>query len=112
MKFAILSLAAAGGLALSAGSASAQHYHGGYNHGHYHHGGYSHGGYYGAAPLVRVAPVYPSYGYPAYNSGFGLTIGGPRGVISIGSGSVYPSYGYGGLYSQPYYGGYGYGRRW
>ncbi|MFM8272825.1 MAG: hypothetical protein ACKODX_10890 [Gemmata sp.] len=108
MKFAILSLVAAGGLALSAGSASAQYYHGGYNHGH------CQGGFYGVAPVVPVVPAYPVYSYPGYSSGFGLTIGGSRGVISIGSGSVYPSYGYGGYYAQPYYSGYGYGygRRW
>ena len=65
--------------------------------------------------------MYPSYAAPVYaypSSGFGLTIGGPNGVLSIGSGGVYPSYGYSNYgnygYSQPYYGGGygGYGRRW
>jgi hypothetical protein len=113
MKFAILSLAAAGALTFSAGSALAGppghyhggHYHGGYNSFHpigphldYHRGHYHyHDGFYRSAPLV---PVYPSYSYPIYGSGFGATR--PGFSITIGSGGV------------PYYGGYGgyYGRRW
>ncbi len=125
MKFAILSLAAAGALTLSAGSASAQpgHYHGGHNHGGY--GGYNrsyhppvphldyhrghyhyHDGFYRSGPLY---PVYPSYSYPSYgfNSGYNIGISRPGFSINIGSGSPY--YG-GGFYNQPYYGGYG--RRW
>ena len=95
MRFAILSLVAAGALAVSAGVADARPpaYRGGHHHNHYH-GGYN-----------SFARPY----YSGYNSGFGLTIGGPRGVISIGSGTVYPSYGYNNFY-RPYYGGYGYGR--
>lgn len=110
MKFAILSLAAAGALAFSAGSASAGppgHYHGGryhgggyssfhpigphldYHRGHYHY----HDGFYRSGPLV---PVYPSY----YGGGF---YNRPGFNITIGSG-----YGY----SRPYYGGGYYGRRW
>lgn len=122
MKFAILSLAAAGALAISAGSASAGppgHHHGGYSYGHprgshldYHNGHYHyHNGYYRSAPLV---PVYPSYGYPnfgyGYNSGFGLNMARPGFSISIGSGTVAPYYNYGGRYS-PYSGG-GFYRRW
>ncbi len=115
MKFAILSLVAAGALAVSAGSVSAQHYYGGYNSGgfhpvgphlDYHRGHYHyHDGFYRSGPLY---PAYPTYRYPSYNSGFGVTIGGSRGVIIIGSGS---NSWYGNSYSQPYYGG-GYGRRW
>ena len=116
MKFAILSLAAVGGLALSAGSALAGppgHYHGGHSHGGHSHGGYSsfhpigphldyhrghyhyHDGFYRSAPLV---PVYPSYG-----SGSSDGYSRPGFNITIGSG-----------YSRPYYGGGygGYGRRW
>lgn len=117
MKFAILSLAAAGGLALSTGTASAHPpgygggYSGGYSYGHpigphldYHRGHYHyHDGFYRSGPLV---PVYPSYSYPSYNygynSGFGLSINRPGFSFNLGSG-----------YAQPYYGGgyYG-GRRW
>lgn len=123
MKFAILSLAAAGALAVSSGTASAQpgHFHGGHNHGggynsgfhpigphlDYHRGHYHlHDGYYRSAPLVPVVPTYsyPNYGY---NSGFGLTINRPGLSFSFGSGRATP------LYVQPSYGGgyYG-GRRW
>jgi hypothetical protein len=117
MKFAILSLVAAGGLALSTGTASAHPpgygggYSGGYNRGFhpitphldYHRGHYHyHDGFYRSGPLV---PVYPSYNYgynSGYNSGFGLSINRPGFNFNLGSG-----------YSQPYYGGgyYG-GRRW
>lgn len=108
MKFAILSVVAAGALALSAGVADAHPpgYRGGYNHGHYHgyRGGYSYGHY-------PHGYAYPSYGY---GSSFGLTIGGPHGVINIGSGSVVPGYGYRSYYGNPYSGwsGYGYPWRW
>lgn len=95
MRFAILSLVAAGALAISAGTADAAppYNHGGYSHGYY--GGYR-GGY---------NNFYRPY-YGGYNSGFGLTVGGSRGFLSFGN--VYPSYGYGSFY-RPYYGGYGYG---
>lgn len=116
MKFAILSLAAAAGLALSADTVSAQYR-------TYYGPSYGYGGY-------RSSYYSPSYVYPAggfYNSGVGVTVGGPRGVISIGN--TYPSYysGYGSYYSRPYYSGYNsyygrsyyggsrrgyYGRRW
>ena len=127
MKFAILSLAAAGALALSTGTASAhppgyggysgygggygggygRSYHPPYPHldahrGHYHY----HDGFYRSPPVV---PVYPSYSYPSYgyDSGFGLTIQRPGFSFGIGSGSVTP------LYTQPYYGGgYYYPGRW
>ena len=101
MKSAILALAVATGLALSAGSASAHPpgYGGGY-YGGYHHHGYYGGGYYGGyyaprpvviAPVVPVGPVYPAYGYgysPYYRPGVSITIGS--------------GYGYG----SPYGGGY------
>ncbi len=111
MKFAILSLVAAGALAISAGTASAQHYHNGHYHGGYNRGGFHpvtphldyhrghyhyHDGFYRSPPLV---PAYPSYGY-----------GRPSFGLTIGVGNVYPSYG-GGFYNpRPYYGGYGYPR--
>lgn len=94
MRFAILSLVAAGALAVSAGVADARPPARLYGHNHHHH---SYGGYNYSRPY-----------YSGYNSGFGLTIGGPRGIISIGSGNAYPSYGYGG-FARPYYGGYNYG---
>jgi hypothetical protein len=117
MKFAILSLVAAAGLTLSAGSALAGppgHYHGGYGgyrgysfhpvgpHLDYHRGHYHyHDGFYRSPPVV---PVYPSYSYPSYgygyNSGFGLTVTRPGFNFSVGNG-----------YAVPYGGGY-YGRRW
>lgn len=103
MKFAVLSIAAAAALAISAGSASA------------HPPGY-YKPYYGGPVIIRpapvvVAPVYPSYVYPSpgfynYGSGFGLTINQPGFNFSIGNG-VTPFYNYGGY--SPY--GY-YGRRW
>lgn len=98
MRFAILSLIAAGALAVSAGAADARPP--GYRGGNYHNNYYS--GY-------RGGYAHPSYyrGYSYPSSGFGVTIGGPRGGFSFGSGSVYPSYGYG-YYGRPYYGGYGY----
>lgn len=93
MKFAILSLVAAGALAVSAGTADAQ-YRGGYR-GYNNYSGYR-GGYNYARPY-----------YGGYNSGFGLTIGGQRGILSFGSGAVYPAYGYGyNSFYRPYYGGY------
>lgn len=115
MKFAILSIAAVGALAISTGSALAGppgHYHGGHNHGgyqsfhpvgphlDYHRGHYHyHDGFYRSAPL---APVYPSYSYPSYGYGSGYGISRPGFNITIGSG-----------YSPYYGGGYGgYGRRW
>lgn len=118
MKFAILSLVAAGGLAATAGSADAQYrgygnYRGGYsnyNRGYSNYGNYNRG--------------YSNY-YGGYGSGTTISIGRPGGIgVTIGSGNVYPSY-YGGYgYNRPYYGGgygsyyrpsygYGYGgRRW
>jgi len=62
-------------MALSSGTASAQHYH--------HGGGYYGGGYYGGGyrpvvyapvyrPVVYTTPVYTSP-FPAYNSGFGFS---------------------------------------
>jgi hypothetical protein len=97
MKAAILAVAAAAGLALTAGSASAQPgaYYGGYHHHHngYYGGGYSggyYGGYYAPRPVVvapavvqpyYAAPVYPAYGYgyPAIRPGFSITIGSGYG---------------------------------
>src|SRR5262245_60859468 len=115
MKFAILSLAAAGALTFSAGSASAGppgHHHG-HSHGGYYGGGYSsfhpigpHLGYHhghshypdGFSRSGPVVPVYPSYSTPFYGGGF---YSRPGFNITIGSG-----------YSGPYYGGGYYGGRW
>lgn len=111
MKFAILSLAAAGALAFSAGSALAGppghgHYHGGYQSFHpigphldYHRGHYHyHDGFYRSPPLAPVYPSYrsPNYGYYNTRPGFSITIGSGSGL--------YPAYG---GYSRPYYGGFG-----
>ena len=110
MKFAILALAAAGGLAVSTGSALAGppghgHYHGGYGnryhppvpHLDYHRGHYHyHDGFYRSPPLV---PAYPRYNYGYSN--YGAYPYGARSGFNITIGS-----GYGG-YSRPYYGGFG-----
>ncbi len=106
MRFAILSLVAAGALAVSAGTADAQWR--GNNRGYSNFNrGYSNYSNYG-----NWNRGYSNWNRPYYGggSGFGLTIGGSRGIISIGSGNVYPSYG--GFYNpRPYYGGWnGYGR--
>ncbi len=118
MKFAILSLAAAGALAVSSGTASAQPWH---NHGGHSHGGGYNRGYHPVGPHLdyhrghyhlhdgwyRSAPLYPNYGFPnygyGYNSGFGGTFIRPGITLQFGSGG----------FVQPYYGGgyYG-GRRW
>lgn len=90
MKFAILSLVAAGALALTADTASAQYRRSGsYNRGY---SGYN-------------RPYYGGYN-PGW-SGTNVVIGRPGGFgISIGSGNVYPAY-YGGYgYNRSYYGGY------
>ncbi len=111
MRFAILSVAAAAGLALSADTASAQP-------------GWGYGGYRGGF-----------YGQPAYGSSFSFGITTPRGLsfsfgnssfspyrggYGYGSGYGYPGYGYGSGYRNPGFGygypgygypGYGY-RRW
>jgi hypothetical protein len=102
MKFAILSLAAAAGLALSSGSASAQW--GGHHHGGMHHGGYNH--YRSSFGYPRVYPSYGynSLGYGGYGSGLSLFLG--RGGLGLGVGNTYPL-NYGG-FSSPYY-GYGTG---
>jgi hypothetical protein len=103
MKFAILSVAAAAALTLSAGSASAQwgHHHGhrhgnghlDYHNGHYHY----HDGFYRSGPLY---PVYPSYGY-GYSPG-----------VSLQPGILSPSWGYNN-YNSPYAGRSNYGSyRW
>jgi hypothetical protein len=96
MKAAILAVAAAAGLALTAGSASA-HPPGGYYGGHHHGGGYYGGGYYAPRPVLvqpyLVAPVYRPV-YPAY--GYGYSPYRPGLNITIGSGYGYP-YG-GGFY--------------
>ena len=104
MKFAILSVAAAAALTLSAGSASAQwgHHHGHSHHGNghldYHNGHYHyHDGFYRSGPLY---PVYPSYGY-GYSPG-----------VSLQPGIISPSWGYNNYYS-PYAGRSNYGSyRW
>ena len=85
MKFVILSLVAAGALALTADTASAQYRnYGSYNRGY--------------SSFNR--PYYGGYG--GYS---GITIARPGFGITIGSGNVYPYYGgYG--YARPYYGGY------
>lgn len=92
MRFAILSLVAAGALAVSAGTADAQYrgfnnYYGGYR------GGYN--------SFYRGVPNYGfNRGFQNY-SGFSLTIGGARG------GFVSPGFGYGyNNFYRPYYGGW------
>jgi hypothetical protein len=108
MRFAILSLVAAGALALSAGSADARppYYRGGnYHHNHYSYSRPYYGGYYGG----YARPYYG--GWRGYNSGFGFNVVTPRGVgISFSNGGVYPYFGgyYGNSYYRPYYGGWGY----
>jgi hypothetical protein len=87
MKFAALSLAACAALGLSVGTASAQF------------------PAYGA-PLYG-GPIYGGSLYTPGYSGFGLSINRPGLSFSLGTGGVYPLYNYGGLYSRPYYGGYG-----
>lgn len=122
MKFAIMSLVAAGALAATAGSASAQYRggYGNYNRGYSNYGnfnrGYSNYGNYGG--YNRGFNNYGGF----YGSGTNISVGRPGGIgITFGSGNVYPSY-YGGGYNRSYYGGgygsyygpnYGYGgRRW
>lgn len=113
MKFAILSLAAAGALALTSGSAQAHPP--GYGPSFYRGGGF------GGPSFYRGGFYNPGW------SGTNITIGTPRGFgINIGSGGFYnpgwnrsyyggwnrPYYGgWGGGY-RPYYGGYGRGWGW
>ena len=99
MRYAFLSVAAVAGLALSAGSASAQW-------------GYRYGGFYGGSRYV--VPAYGGFYSPgfyarpgftvAYSPAFGLNFGYRSGP-SWGYGG-YPAYrsGYGGRYARPYYG--------
>jgi hypothetical protein len=116
MKFAILSLAAAAGLALSSGTASAQWGgHHGHAYGNMHHGGYNHYRSGFAYPRSYPSYGYNSFGYGGYGSGLSLFLG--RGGLGLGGGYGYGSQlGYGGLYSP--YSGYGtglygpYGWRW
>jgi hypothetical protein len=113
MRYAFLSAAAVAGLALSAGSASAQP-------------GYRYGGFYGGPRYV--APAYGGFYSPgfyarpgvtlSYSPAFGLSFGYRSGP-SWGYGG-YPGWGYGGTPAYRYgYGGryarpsYGYSRyRW
>ena len=96
VKSAILAVAAATGLALTAGSASAHPP--GYGGGYYG-GGYS-GGYYAPRPVVVVPyyapPVYQPV-YPAYGYGYGYAPYRPGLSITITIGSGYGGYG-GGYY--------------
>lgn len=101
MKTVVLAIAAAAGLALTAGTASA-------HPPRYYGSGYYGGGYYAPRPVVVqpyyampvYRPVYPSYGYgygygyAPFRPGFSITIGGGFGGFG---GYGYPSYG-GGYY--------------